>query len=117
MKKHSAVLLPAACVVCSLLTAFNRDVHSADVRFDPQRLNGIADRMREFVESKQIAGAVTLIATADKTIHLSAVGAADVAGGRAMSEDSIFRIASMTKTIIPSKLIPSNPACNYPPTG
>ncbi|MFP6766213.1 MAG: serine hydrolase, partial [Planctomycetaceae bacterium] len=105
MRNHSAALLCTACVVWCLMTAGTRNVHPADLRFDPQRLNGITDRMRGFVESKQIAGAVTLVATPDQTIHLSAVGAADVAGGRAMSPDSIFRIASMTKTITATALM------------
>ena len=55
--------------------------------------------MREFVQKKEVAGTVTLVATKDKVVHLEAVGQADVAGKQPMREDTIFWIASMTKPI------------------
>ena len=61
--------------------------------------NKIADRMRKFVERKEIAGAVTLVATKDKVVALEAVGHADVAAGKTMNPDTIFWIASMTKPV------------------
>ena len=60
---------------------------------------GVAERMREFVQKKEVAGTVTLVATKDKVVHLEAVGQADTAGNKPMREDTIFWIASMTKPI------------------
>jgi CubicO group peptidase (beta-lactamase class C family) len=59
----------------------------------------ISDRLRPFVDQKEIAGATALVATPDKIVHLDALGTADVSGGKPMRLDSIFWIASMTKPI------------------
>lgn len=56
-------------------------------------------RMQKMMEAREIPGAVTLVATRTGVTHLQAVGSADPAGTRALREDSIFWIASMTKPI------------------
>ncbi|MFO1063396.1 MAG: serine hydrolase domain-containing protein [Pirellulales bacterium] len=56
-------------------------------------------KMKEFVESKEIAGAVTLFAEHDKVLHLSSIGYSDLKEQKPMQIDSIFWIASMTKPI------------------
>jgi CubicO group peptidase (beta-lactamase class C family) len=63
------------------------------------RFAAVAPRMQEFVDKGEIAGAVTLIATRDRIIHLNAVGRTDTAKDRKMRTDDIFWIASMTKPI------------------
>src|ERR1051325_4657230 len=73
---------------CSYSTAEDRPV-----------LPGVGEKMREFVASKEIAGAVTLVTDRDRVIHLDACGMADIAGSQQMKTDSIFWIASMTKPI------------------
>lgn len=80
-------------------------VDAAEVAFDKSRLATIDVRMKEFVAEHQIAGAVTVVATKSRTVHLSAVGKADIASGRTMANDSIFRIASMTKPITATGLM------------
>jgi CubicO group peptidase (beta-lactamase class C family) len=55
--------------------------------------------MREEIGEKRISGGVTLVMHKGRRVHLSATGDADIAGGKAMKTDSIFRIASMTKPI------------------
>lgn len=57
------------------------------------------DCIKGFVEAKEIAGAVTLVADGEKILHLSAQGMADIARNREMATDSIFWIASMSKPI------------------
>src|SRR6185369_11772305 len=47
----------------------------------------------------EIAGAVTVVATKDKVIHLESTGFADVAAKKSMTPDTLFWIASMTKPI------------------
>ncbi|MBI3861322.1 MAG: beta-lactamase family protein [Planctomycetia bacterium] len=79
-------------------TAFLKQIASADDSVD-RRLAKIAPQMREFVDAKQISGAVTLVAHKGKTVHLEAVGEADVADHRPMTKDTLFGIASMTKPI------------------
>ena len=63
------------------------------------RFAGIAPRMQEFVDKGEAAGVVTLVATKDRVIHLSAVGKTDMAKDRKMKTDDIFWIASMSKPI------------------
>ena len=72
--------------------------HAADVP-EPANLRRIPERMRAFVEKHEIPGAVTLVATPDRVLHLEATGYADPAGKIRMRKDSIFWIASMTKPI------------------
>ena len=55
--------------------------------------------MQEFVDKGEAAGVVTLIATKDRVIHLSAAGKTDLAKDRKMRTDDIFWIASMSKPI------------------
>lgn len=59
----------------------------------------VRERMARFMAAKEIAGAVTLVATADGVVHLDAIGLADIAANRPMRADTIFWIASMTKPI------------------
>src|SRR5258706_11507239 len=74
-------------------------------RFDDGRLAEIPKRMEQFVKEGQISGAVTLVATKDRVVHLAAVGKADNAAGRGMEPDTIFRVASMTKPITSTALM------------
>jgi CubicO group peptidase (beta-lactamase class C family) len=63
------------------------------------RFGLVAPRMQQFVDAGEAAGIVTLVATSDTVLHLSAVGKTDRAGDRRMKPDDIFWIASMTKPI------------------
>jgi CubicO group peptidase (beta-lactamase class C family) len=80
-------------------------VRAEQPRFDEGRLAEIPRRMERFVSDGQISGAVTLIATKDRIVHLAAVGKADLAASRAMEPDAIFRVASMTKPITATALM------------
>ena len=60
-------------------------------------MGAIAARMQELVNRNVIAGSVTLVAQHGKTVHLAAIGNADIAARRAMKTDDLFWIASMTK--------------------
>jgi CubicO group peptidase (beta-lactamase class C family) len=55
--------------------------------------------LQNYLDEAQISGAVTAVASADKTLALEAFGLADIKGLRSMHKDSIFWIASMTKPI------------------
>lgn len=59
----------------------------------------ITAAMQELVDSNDIAGAVSLVASDSEILHLSAVGFADIAGKQPMRSDTICWIASMTKPV------------------
>jgi CubicO group peptidase (beta-lactamase class C family)/L-ascorbate metabolism protein UlaG (beta-lactamase superfamily) len=65
----------------------------------PTALSAINERLRSFIDDREIAGATTLVATRDGTIYLDSIGKADIAGDKPMRSDTIFWIASMTKPI------------------
>jgi CubicO group peptidase (beta-lactamase class C family) len=70
-----------------------------DVGLDAAKLEQAGALFRQAVDNKEIAGAVLLVARSGKVAYLEAVGKQDVEAGVAMSPESIFRIASMTKPI------------------
>ncbi len=63
------------------------------------KLPGIGAAMQDMVAKNEIAGAVTVVVTKDKILHLETTGSADIATRRPMTPDTLFWIASMTKPI------------------
>ncbi len=95
-----------------------------DVGLSPKRLARIDVIMREHVDQKKIAGAVTLVARRGKIAHFGVYGHANVEENQPMKEDTIFRIASMTKPITSTavmmlyeegKFLLSDPVSKYIP--
>lgn len=66
---------------------------------EPDPPSAVAAKMEEFVATREIAGAVTLVATREKVVRVDAVGQADLAAQQPMREDALFWIASMTKPV------------------
>jgi CubicO group peptidase (beta-lactamase class C family) len=88
------------------------------------QLPGIGKVMQEMITSNEIAGAVTVVVSKDKVLHLECTGLADVASNRPMAPDSLFWIASMTKPVTgvailmlqdDGKLNASDPVAKYLP--
>lgn len=98
-------MLLRMCAIALLFVACTSQLPSAEPEFDAAGLQRISERMTEFVKRGQIAGAVTLVATPDKVVHLEAVGKTGPTTDRAMKPDSLFRIASMTKTVTATALM------------
>jgi CubicO group peptidase (beta-lactamase class C family) len=73
--------------------------------FSTPRLQPIDDVVASFIERGAIAGAVTLVARKGEIVHLSAQGHMDLATGRAMQPDTIFRLASMTKPVVSAAIL------------
>jgi CubicO group peptidase (beta-lactamase class C family) len=67
--------------------------------FSPEKIQRIPALLREAVEKKQIAGGVALVARRGKVIHVSTAGLQDLESQTPMAEDTLFRIASMSKPI------------------
>jgi CubicO group peptidase (beta-lactamase class C family)/acetyl esterase/lipase len=96
----------------------------ADVGMNGDKLAKIPTAMQQYIDRKQLAGAVTLVARQGKIVQLEAVGYADVENSLPMTKDSIFAIASMTKPITATavmilqdegKLSVSDPVSKYIP--
>ncbi len=66
---------------------------------DAGKLAAIKPAMQRYVDSGDLAGAVTLVGRSTGVIHHEAVGFRDLAARDAMQADTPFRIASMTKPI------------------
>ena len=67
--------------------------------------NRIAAALQPFVDRHALAGAVTLVATKDKILDVTAVGFADIAAHKPMQPDSVFWIASTTKPMTGTALM------------
>jgi CubicO group peptidase (beta-lactamase class C family)/glyoxylase-like metal-dependent hydrolase (beta-lactamase superfamily II) len=71
----------------------------------PPAVPAISDRVRQSIAAKEVAGAVTLVATPDRVIHLDATGNAALDPAEAMRPDAIFWIASMSKPVLATLLL------------
>jgi CubicO group peptidase (beta-lactamase class C family) len=65
----------------------------------------VSDSLQPFVEKNQLAGAVVLVASADKILTIETVGFADRESKTAMQRDNLFWIASMTKPMTAAALM------------
>ncbi len=63
------------------------------------RMGLVDEKVGALVASGDIAGAVVMVAKDGETLHLGAYGVRDTTTGAAMTEDTIFRIYSMTKPV------------------
>ena len=90
---HSSWVTP----ICLLLGLAPRTSAADDPR--------VADALQPFVDQGTLAGAVTLVGTADKILRVEAVGYADIAAKKPMKTDDLFWIASMNKSITATALL------------
>ena len=68
--------------------------------FSAARLGRIRPCMQRYVDEGQLAGIATLVARNGEIVHLSTVGQADIASGKPLGEDAIYRIYSMSKPVV-----------------
>jgi len=61
--------------------------------------------MQEMIAKKEVVGAVVLVVSKDKVLHLGADGFADAEAKRPMTADTLFWIASMTKPITAAAIL------------
>jgi CubicO group peptidase (beta-lactamase class C family) len=83
---------PLAPLVASLLLV-------SAVRAESPKLPGVGAALQEQVDRHEIAGAVTMVVSKDRVLHLETTGLADMAAHKPMQADTVFWIASMTKPI------------------
>ncbi|MEM7343259.1 MAG: serine hydrolase domain-containing protein, partial [Chloroflexota bacterium] len=75
------------------------------VGLSSERLKRIKPAMQAYVDRKQIAGLSTMIARKGKVVHFEQVGQMDIEANKPISNDTIFRIYSMTKPIVSTALM------------
>src|SRR5205085_1925744 len=63
------------------------------------RATAIRSRMQAFVDSGEIAGAVTVVGRKDAIVNYEAIGSQNLETRTPMAKDTLFRIASMTKPV------------------
>ena len=71
----------------------------ASVGFDAVRLGRLDAVIQAQVDEKKIAGVVLYVARDGQEVRHRGYGMSDVAAGKAMTTDAIFRIASMSKAV------------------
>ena len=103
MKFHRQVVIALVAAVVSA-SAFAQQLKPESdpgkLGFDADRLERMTQAFQGYVDSGQLPGAVVLIARKDKVAYFRAFGFRDREQKTAMTTDSIFRIASMTKPIV-----------------
>jgi methyl acetate hydrolase len=95
--KIAEIVLAAGVAVVALTGAASAQNSSATAALDTS--------LRSAVEQKDVPGVVTLITDRKGVLYESAFGVADVATGRPLKTDAMFRIASMTKPITSTALM------------
>ena len=91
-------------IVISLLTVVLPRAEIAqgtpeDVGLSAERLTRINQVIQREIDTRQISGAVTIVARRGQVAHFEAHGLMDIQTGRPMRKDTIFPIASMTKPV------------------
>ena len=79
------------------ISGFSAAPHEVGLSAD--RLTRLSAIAQEFIDDKQLAGAVTVLARRGRIAHLEAYGMMDIEANKPMQKDTIFRIYSMTKPI------------------
>src|SRR5437016_5255645 len=102
-----------AVLLMGLVATSRQTVAQADLPFakaetvgmSSKRLERINAFIKEYVDTNQIAGAVTLVARKGKIVHFEAQGWRDKEDNQPMEKDAIFSLASMTKPIVSTALM------------
>jgi CubicO group peptidase (beta-lactamase class C family) len=90
------------CLLLATLVVRAQEAPSAKpetVGLSSERLERIAAKVQQEIDHQRIAGAVTLVARHGKVAWFKSQGALDREANKAMRNDAIFRICSMTKPI------------------
>ena len=72
----------------------------AEVGMSSGKLDAAAAVVKSYVDQKKIAGAITIVARRGRIVDQRTYGHMDIERSKPMREDAIFRIYSMSKSII-----------------
>ena len=67
--------------------------------FSGERLARIGTSMKQYIDDRVIPGIITVVARHGRIVHFESQGLMDIENNKPMKNDTIFRIASMTKPI------------------
>jgi CubicO group peptidase (beta-lactamase class C family) len=97
----------------------------AGAHFNPQKLERVGDFLRDQVAQGKIPGAILLIEQNGKPVYHELIGVQDVVSKQPMTDQTIFRLFSMTKAITSvaammlvdeGKLVLEDPIAKYIPS-
>ena len=88
-----------ALLALPLSAASIQTVNPEEIGLSSERLQRVHETIARHIDAHDISGAVTVIARKGRLAHLEAQGLMDVDTKKAMSKDTLFWIASMTKPI------------------
>ena len=96
---------PAVTAVCAALAILAvADTHAAPnpeaVGLSRERLERIDAMIEQRIAAGELTGAITIVARRGQVAHVSVHGVMDLETRRPMRDDTLFRIASMTKPIV-----------------
>src|SRR3954452_6817669 len=77
----------------------NVEQDPAAAGFDPPRLQRIDRHFQRYVDDGKLPGFLLAVARDGKIVHVAKAGLRDVEAGAPVSEDTLWRIYSMTKPI------------------
>lgn len=78
---------------------------AADVGMSKSRLDRIEPGLRSFIDRGVVAGSNAVVSRRGEIVHRSSLGHRDREAGVAMTDDTIFRIYSMTKPVVATALM------------
>ena len=108
MKLRLSLAAVAALVIASHQTLAQADLPFAKaetVGMSSKRLERINAFIKDYVDTNQLAGAVTLVARKGKIVHFESQGWRYKEESQPMEKDAIFSLASMTKPIVSTALM------------
>jgi CubicO group peptidase (beta-lactamase class C family) len=89
----------AGVTVTELLSDLTVDTDPREVGMDAARLQRLDRRLAQWVDQRQLPGFLVTVARHGKLVHVGKSGYRDVEAGRPVTEDTRWRIYSMTKPI------------------
>jgi CubicO group peptidase (beta-lactamase class C family) len=93
-------LLLTVVLTVPATTASTPTAKPEDVGLSAERLQRVIQMIDRHIAAGDLAGAVTIVARKGKVVHHSARGVMDLQSKQPMANDSMFRIASMTKPVV-----------------
>lgn len=96
---HIAVLSSVFLICATALAEDLRTARAEKVGMSSARLERLEELNQYYVDQGKLAGIVTMVARHGKIVHLDAVGTYGVDNDKPLTEDTLFRIYSMTKPI------------------
>src|SRR5262249_39577566 len=99
VKMAFARRLAVPLLALTLAAGFVPTGNPEDLGLSAERLHRINDVVKQYIDTKQITGAVTMVARRGRVAHFEAQGLMNVEAKTPMRKDAIFRMASMTKPV------------------